>query len=311
MIIDKNIFTGFTFSEGEIRNPSEEHGAAISLIGEADIYFSTANITNNRFSGIISPLVLGAAVGAVSINKINIKDNIFSDCLADKGGAVYLKDSIEVRIYNSELIRCKASSRGGSFYLENVVSLADINNMLGSDIGADSSGGVIYFLNVKALTVVNFKFERIYSPEGGVFWLDLIENGTVSNGSVKHLLAVNGGFFMVYSVNITIERVSGYNASTQKGGLILSGIRNANLFLRFIIVEAFQSNSSGAVLYTSTVDLLMVQNITCINSILQGLGKGCISIFGFSKKLETKGFYFIKINKDFFSKLKKRKKIKT
>ena len=71
-------------------------------------------------------------------------DVIIKDCKAENGGAIYAKDSQNIRLTNTDIKGCTAKEKGGAIYTESVTGTINGCTLAGNTA---KNGGGIYFFN--------------------------------------------------------------------------------------------------------------------------------------------------------------------
>jgi parallel beta-helix repeat protein len=268
-------------------NYSDHNGGGVSIAYNSLPYFENCLIENNiitingrgagiyfeESSGTVNNCqILGnqnqgentAGGGGVAlwISEVFLNNSIINGNSTNlEGGGLYLRQSSEIIISNSEISENIALKGGGIYYFESTSLNITNSQILNNDATASHGGGIYAGYSIGGVTIDStiFAGNHATSKGGGLYLLEPetpheYESSTIINSTLEGNLSNIGGSMHIENSIVMIENCNiSNNSSTFIGGGL--SFLKTTAELNNIVLESNHSDGSGAGIQSSYSDI--------------------------------------------------------
>ena len=226
---------------------------------------------------------------------LTTNDVIIKDCVAEhgNGGAIYAKDSQNIRLTNTDIKGCTAKEKGGAIYTESVTGTINGCTLAGNTA---KNGGGIYFFNGNyggSIEIENCTLTGNKANNGGAIYAEkeslALAKVTIKGGTIGRTtgddanIAVGGGsdeggggalFIKGATVTLNGCTIEGNKAKNGGGVYMEGGNCTLNGSLKKNTATTEQASSSGGSIYLKNGTLTMKTGAEILDSEARASGGG-------------------------------------
>jgi len=255
------VVENFTFKDIQKAVDSAKDGDTVYL--KAGTYLNNGkgqiNINQNNISivGVKDSTILDAQKTSRIFNiesksGITIKDIVFINGNADRGGAIYVHNAIDNVNIDATFINNTASGDGGAIYFQNTGTVSNCN-FAGNT--ATKSGGAIYFDENGDVTDCNFTGNLANNTGGAVYFNGIgeVSNSNFISNEANGEKSSGGAIYFNATGNI-INSIFTANKATRTGGAIYVGAKSTNNNFSGQFYNNHAGQSGGAIFFRNSVE---------------------------------------------------------
>ena len=265
-LFDSNLAWNFTYlnvlSSGGVFYMSEE--TSTIMISENNIYKNNTSYNSG---------------GVYSINRGLLSDSygsFSSDYAFNQGGSIFIRNSAQCMIFNSNFNVERTDIWGGSIFLSENANLYIYNSSFNGCIS--KQGGVVFLENHHNVTILFSQFSNNIAYEGGAILIYTCSNDVlISNSTFKNNPAQKYLIMMTSSTGTTNLR----HINASMNNCTLFGVINSNLNLLDSYISSSDCTEStiGCILYAEE-SYIYISNLEAIYITVKATGSAFYTLSG-------------------------------